>query len=75
MYITVIDFNNTLSKWMENSQIVPVLEASRDSFSSAFTRKNIKETWEATALLSEDHSSIEDRLPVCNPFRHESQFW
>ena len=49
---------------MDNSQIVPVLEASRDAFSSAFTRKNIKEAWERTTLLSEDHSSIEDQLPA-----------
>ena len=51
------------------SQIVPVLEASRDAFSSAFTRMNIKEAWEATTLLSDDHSSIEKQLPVSNPIR------
>ena len=58
---------------MDTSQIVSVLEASRDAFSSAFTRKNIKEAWEATTLLSEDHSSIEDQLPVSNPFRRQSR--
>ena len=68
-------YKQYLRKWMENSQIVPVLEASRDAFSSAFTRKNIKEAWKETTLLSEDHSSIEDQLPVSNPFRHQSQFW
>ena len=36
-------YKQFLRKWMDNSQIVPVLEASRDAFSSAFTRKNIKE--------------------------------
>ena len=62
-----------LRKWMDNSQIVPVLEASRDAFSSAFTRMNIKEAWERIALLSEDHSSIEEQLPVNNPLRRESR--
>ena len=66
-------YKQYLRKWMENSQIVPVLEASRDAFSSAFTRVNIKEAWEATTLLSDDHSSIEDQLPVSNPFRRESR--
>ena len=66
-------YKQFLRKWMENSQIVPVLEASRDAFSSAFTRKNIKEAWKATTLLSDDHSSIEDQLPVSNPFRHQSR--
>lgn len=66
-------YKQFLRKWMENSQIVPVLEASRDAFSSAFTRVNIKEAWEATTLLSEDHSSIDDQLPVSNPFRHQSR--
>ena len=36
-------YKQFLRKWMDNSQIVPVLEASRDAFSSAFTRTNIKE--------------------------------
>ena len=66
-------YKQFLRKWMENSQIVPVLEASRDAFSSAFTRKNIKEAWKETTLLSEDHSSIEDQLPVSNPFRRQSR--
>ena len=67
-------YKQFLRKWMENSQIVPVLEASRNALSSAFTRTNIKEAWERTTLLTEDHSSIEDQLPVSNPFRHQSQF-
>ena len=66
-------FPQYLRKWLDNSQIVPVLEAARDAFSSAFTRKNIKEAWEATTLLSEDHSSIENQLPVSNPFRRQSR--
>ena len=66
-------YKQFLRKWMENSQIVPVLEASRDAFSSAFTRTIIKEAWKETTLLSEDHSSIEDQLPVSNPFRHQSR--
>ena len=36
-------YKQFLRKWMDNSQIVPVLEASRDAFSSAFTIKNTKE--------------------------------
>ena len=66
-------YKQFLRKWMENSQIVPVLEASRDAFSSAFTRVNIKEAWEETTLLSENHSTIENQLPVSNPFRHQSR--
>ena len=66
-------YKQFLRKWMDNSQIVPVLEASRDAFSSAFTRKNTKEAWERTTLLSEDHSSVEEQLPVSNPFRREWQ--
>ena len=53
-------YKQFLRKWMENSQIVPVLEASRDAFSSVFTRMNIKEAWKATTLLSEENCSIED---------------
>ena len=68
-------YKQYLRKRMDNSQIIPVLEASRDAFSSAFTRMNIKEAWERTTLLSENHSSIEDQLPVSNPFRRQSQFW
>ena len=70
-----VSYKQYLRKWMDNSQIVPVLEASRDAFSSAFTRKNIKEAWDIIVTFSDDHSSIEDQLPVSNPFRHQSQFW
>ena len=54
---------------MDNSQIVPVLEASRDAFSSVFTRMNIKEAWKATTLLSEENCSIEDN---CQPVTHSA---